>query len=207
MATIADIVTEARYDLRDIDAALYSDGELYYYANRGLVQLDNVLSAMNSDWIYNEASLALGAGALYVAAPTGCIVVRSAWISSDEIIKVPPQRIFDERKYVGTGTGQPYYFAEQGVNLIFERTTDQAYTVKAYYDKRATAFSTETPTATMPYNNEFNSAIREMIVILAHKRNEINVFPDTEVYNFFFMKLSGNVIRRNHVPIRTVLDF
>lgn len=206
-ATIASVITEARYDLRDINSTLYTDAELYYYANRGLIQLDNVLSAMNSDWVYNEASLTLASGALYVAVSTGCMVVRSAWISSDELIKVSPQRIFDERKYIGTGTGQPYYFAEQGVNLIFERTTDQAYTVKAYYDKRATAFSTTTPTATMPYNDEFNSAIREMIVILAHKRNEINVFPDTEVYNFFFEKLSGNVVRRNHVPIRSVLDF
>jgi len=206
MTTISAVITEARYDLRDPNSTLYTDAELYYYANRGLFQLDNVLSAMNSDWVYNEASLTLESGLAFVASSTGSMVVRSAWISSDELIKVSPEKIFEERKYI-SGTGQPYSFAEQGAILIFDRTTDQAYTVRAYYDKRATAFATTTPGAAMPYGDEFNSAIREMIVTLGHKRNEVNVFPDTEVYNFFMEKLAGNVIRRNHTPIRATLDF
>jgi len=206
MATISAVITEARYDLRDSHSMLYSDAELYYYANRGLFQLDNVLSVKNSDWVYNEADLTPGSGLASVAAPSDCMVVRSAWIGSDELIKAAPEKIFEERKYI-TGTGRPQHFAEQGATLIFDRTTDQAYTVRAYYDKRATAFATTTPGAAMPYGDEFNSAIREMIVVLAHKRNEVNVFPDTEVYNFFMEKLVGNVIRRNHTPIRATLDF
>lgn len=202
MATTDSIITEARYDLRDVNSTLYTDAELYYYANRGLVQLDNVLSALNSDWVYNEDSSTLASGRNYLAVPTRCIAVRSVWISSDELEKVSPEYIYGERKYI-TATGQPYYFAQVGSNLQFERTTDASYTVKQYYDLRATPLVSG---ASMPYNDEFNSAIREMIVILGHKRNENNVFPDTEVYNFFYGKLIGNVIRRNHVPVEA-LDF
>lgn len=203
MATINTVITEARYDLRDTSSTLYTDAELYYYANRGLVQLDNVLSALNSDWVYNEASLALISGRNYLAAPTNCMVVRSAWISSDELVKTSPKDIYEKRKYI-TATGQPYYFAEVGANLQFEYTTGAAYTVKAYYDLRATALVAG---ASMPYGDEFNAAIREMIVTLAHKRNETNVFPDSEIYNFFMSKLVGNVIRRTHIPSRDNLDF
>ena len=203
MATINTVITEARYDLRDVNSELYTDTELYYYANRALKNLDDVLSALHSDWVYTETDLTLSSGDNYVAAPTGCIVVRSAWISSTELVKVLPELIYQKRKYI-SATGEPYFFAENGANLIFEYTADDDYTVKTYADIRATALVSG---GSMPYNDEFNSLIREMVVTLAHKRNEVNVFPDTEIYNFFYTKMIGNVIRRNHTPARTVLDF
>lgn len=203
MATIDAVITEARYDLRDTASTLYTTTELLYYANRGLTQLDNVLSALNSDWVYNEATLTLAIAKNYVAVPTNCMVVRSVWISSTELVKISPEEIYKKRKFI-TGTAQPYYFAEAGANLQFEYTTDQGYSPKAYYDLRATAL---VDGAAMPYGDEFNAAIREMIVTLAHKRNENNVSPDTEVYNFFMEKLAGNAIRRRHIPLTKTLDF
>jgi len=204
MATIDIVRTDARYDLRDVDTTLYTDAELLAYANRALRQLDNVLSALNSDWVLNEkADISLVAGNNSVSSPTGSMVIRSAWISSTEIIKVAPQTIYNKRKYI-SGTGQPRFFSEAGTSMIFEKTADDTYTIKGYYDKRATVL---TDGDDMPYNDEFNDPIREMIVILGHKRNENDVFTDTQLYNFFMERVVGNVVRRNHVPARKRLDF
>ena len=204
MATTTDtIIAEARYDLRDVNSTLYTDTELFYYANRGLRQLDNVLSALNSDQIYNESDVDLSTGNDYASSPSSCIAIRSAWISQTELVKIPAEQIYEKRKYISSD-GQPYYFAEVGTQMLFEMEADDDYTIKTYYDKRATALSTGN---NMPYNDEFNDAIREIIVTLAHKRNEVNVFPDTEIYNFFMDRLMGNMIRRSHEPLRFRLDF
>lgn len=203
MATIDTVISNARYDLRDTDSTLYTDAELRVYANRALRQLDNVLSARNSDWVLNETTLTLSTGDNYADCPGSCIVVRDAWISSDHLVKKSPAGVYKERKYISS-TGQPFYFAEKGTQLIVEREADDDYTLTAYYDKRAT---TLVEGADMPYNDEFNAPIREMIITLAHKRNEADVYTDTYIYNFFWDWVSGNVLRRSHVPRRTKLDF
>lgn len=201
MATINDIIAEARYDLRDTDSTLYTDAELLYYGNRGLKQLDNVLSARNSDWVFNEDSLTLVSGNNYVASPSRSMVVRDAWISSTQLSKKSPAYIYRERKFI-SATGQPYHFAEVGTNLQFERTADEDYTVKVYYDKRALLSAGD-----MPYDGEFNDPIREMIVILAHKRQEEDVLTDTQIFNYFMEQVGGNILRRQNVARSNKLDF
>lgn len=203
MATIDTIITEARYDLRDTNSTLYTDTELYYYANRGLFQLDNVLSAMSSDYVLNEDDVTLTTGDDYASSPDNCMVIRSIWIGSDLLCKVAPQTLYRERKFISS-TGQPFYFAEVGTQILVDREADDDYTLKVYSDQRTAALSSGD---SMPYNDEFNGMIREMIITLAHKRNEVNVYPDTQIYNFFMERLGGNVIRRNHVPRRSKLDF
>ena len=203
MATINSVIIDARYDIRDTQSTLCTDTELLIYANRGLFQLDNVLSAMGSDWVLTEQDVTIDSGNNYATAPTGAIVIREAWISSTEIIKISPKAVYRKRRSINS-TGQPKYFAEKGTQSIFEQTTDQEYTAKTYFDKRATVLVTD---ASMPYSDEFNSAVREMIVLLANKRNEKDFYSDTVIYNFFFEKLAGNVVRRNHVPARRKLDF
>lgn len=204
MATTDAVLTEVRYDLRDTASSLYTDTELFYYGNRALIQLDNVLSAMAPDWVYNEANVTLAPAASSAAVPTGCIMIRSAWISTTQLVKKSPEQLYREKKYIGAATGEPYWFAEVGANMQFDRTADTGYTVVTYYDKRATALATG---ASMPYSDHFNGMIKEMIITLAHKRNEVNVFPDTAIYNFFMEKLMGRIIGRNHVPVRSRLDF
>jgi len=204
MSTVDDLIDHARYDLRDTDKTLFkTDDELITYANRGLVQLDNVLSAMKSDWVYNEADITVIIARNYVATPDGCIAVRSAWIGSTELIKQSPEAIYRERKFVSS-TGQPRYFAEAGTQMIFDYTTDQPYLVKTYYDKRATGLVAG---ATMPYSSEFNALIREMVVMMGHKRNENDMATDAQIYNFFYERMFGNVLRRNHAKPRYRLDF
>jgi hypothetical protein len=202
MATIDTVISNARYDLRDTNSTLYTDAELYLYANRALIQLDNVLSAYNSDWIFNETSDTLSIVNNYLAAPTGCMVVRSMWIGTKELQKKSTTEIYRLRKYISS-SHEPLYFAHQGANILFECVPDSADTIKIWYDKRATALSTGND---MPYNDEFNGIIREMIILLADKRNENEPMADSEIYNFFQDKAIGNVFRRNHITTKK-LDF
>lgn len=203
MATTDAVLTEVRYDLRDTQSSMYSDAELFNYANRALIQLDNVLSAMQSDWVYNEADVSLSSGNDYASIPDGCFLIRSAWISTTELVKTNAEQLYRKRMFI-SGTGIPYNFAEVGTQMIFDREADDDYTVVTYYDKRATALATG---ANMPYNDEFNGMIKEMIITMAHKKNEVNVFPDTAIYNFFMERLMGRVVGRDHIPVRHKLDF
>ena len=87
MATINTVIANARYDLRDTGSTLYTDAELYLYADRALRQLDSALSAMGSDWVYNEASLSLSSGDSSVSGPSSCLVIKDAWISTTQLYK------------------------------------------------------------------------------------------------------------------------
>jgi hypothetical protein len=204
MATIDGLIDRARYDLRDTDKTLFkTDNELIVYANRGLRQLDNVLSAMKSDWVYTEADVSLLISRNYATAPTNSIAIRSAWIDTTELIKQTPEFIYRQRKAISS-SGAPFYFAELRDQMIFDSTSDKAYTVKTYYDKRTPPLVAG---ATLPYNDEFDALIREMIVLMGHRRNENDVATDAQIYNFFYERMFGNVLRRNHVKPNRRLDF
>jgi len=203
MPTIDSIIAEARYDLRDTNSSLYTDAELLAYANRALVQLDNVLSVLHSDWVYNEYETTLSTSNNYIDAPDNCILLRSAWIGTSELKKVTPERLYELRKYVSSSY-QPQYFALKGTQILFECVPDDTYTIKVYYDKRHDPLSLGD---NMPYNDEFNGAIREVIIMLADKRNENEPASDAEIYNWFADKLFANALRRKFTYKRRRLDF
>lgn len=204
MATVASVITSGRYDLRDSSELKWSDAELLDYLNRALIQLDNALSANNSDWVYTEdTTTTLSEDGNSVSVPTGTIVVRDVWIGSDRLFKQDPPVIMYKRQFV-TSERQPYHWAHQGANIIFEATADTDYSLEIYYDKRATAL---TSVGDMPYSDEFNGPLRQMMVFCAKNRDEFDVNIDAQMYNFFLDSALGNTIKRTYINRKYRLDY
>jgi len=82
MAAVSAFLTSLRYDLRDYPGHDFPDLELIEYLNRAVIQLDSALLSMDSDWLFNTSTAILSSGQNKIAQPTGCISVRSIWISS-----------------------------------------------------------------------------------------------------------------------------
>ena len=202
MTTINTVITNARYDLRDISISQFEDAELRVYANRALRQLDNVLSSHASDWTLNEGSLTLSTSDNYVAGPTSCIFINSVWITTTQLTKRSPQQIYDKQKYI-TSSQQPMYWAHSSGNILFECVPNSAYAAKVYYHKRSAELIDG---SSMPYSDEFNDPLQEMIILLAHKRNENEPVSDSEIYNFLMDRCLSNAMYRVHTD-RVKLDF
>jgi len=82
MATAANIITSARYDLRAVTGQSFEPEELLEYLNRSVIILDGVLMSTNSDWLHQTAiSSGLTAGLNKVTMPTRCISIRSVWVT------------------------------------------------------------------------------------------------------------------------------
>ena len=206
MATVATFLTNVRWQLRDADASLYDDdSELLLYLNTAIAQLDSILSQINSDRVLTNSTLALGAAANYVAAPTGCMVGRHAWISTDFLHKVDPDYIMVRRKNLGTTTGQPMYWAHQGANIIFDYTTDDAYSVDFYYDVATTAI-TATSTS-MPYSDVYNDMLLQGVTILAKSPREYSLNAEGVLHDFFMENAMKREIKRRHSPKKYIVGF
>ena len=81
MATLAELITSARFDLRDYADREYPDPELVEYANRSVIALDSSLLSIDSDWLHQTGTAVLASGQNKVTQPTRCISIRSIWIS------------------------------------------------------------------------------------------------------------------------------
>jgi hypothetical protein len=94
MATVAQFITSARYDLRDYQTGLeFDDEELLEYINRMKDVLDNTLFSMNSSYVHGTATLTLTTKTdkidLSSSLNSGSYdTIRSLWIGTDEKEKV-----------------------------------------------------------------------------------------------------------------------
>lgn len=204
-ATVATIITNGRYDLRDTNSTQFADTELVTYLNRGLVQLDASLMSLKSDLIHaTEESVDLASAANSVVAPSDLMSIRSVWIGSDRLIPKPVDYIYYKRKHI-SATGQPDYYAEEGLNIIFERTADQAYSeLVIHYNKKSTALTTS---GAMPFNDMFNEPLRQTMVMLAKARQEYDIVTDGALLNYFMDAAMTSVITRNYTQRRYKMDF
>ena len=200
---VADIITAGRYDLRDASSLQYTDAELLEYLNRALRQLENALSRNKSDWLWTEdLTIDLDEDANYASAPSRCLVVREVWIDSDQIEKKTHDYVNYRRQF--NSAGKPTYWAHVGTSINFDRDADQAYDLKVYFDQRSAALTTS---GNMPYGDEFNDALRQMMVFCAKNRQEYAIDLDAQMYNFFLASAMDNVARKKHPRRRYKLDF
>ncbi len=197
MAIASEIITSARYDLRDTGSTEYTNAELLDYLNRAQVQLYSVLLGLHSDWVHaTDTSITLEAAANSVSVPDDFATVRSIWIDDDQLKKIGLDEIYYKRKHI-SGTAQPVYFATEAATFIFEYTADADYDLTVHYNKNSTALAT---IGTLPFNNEFNQPLRQAIVLQAKSRNEYDIMGDSALFDFFMDAAFAKVVSRNHVP-------
>ena len=120
-----------------------------------------------------------------------------------EVHKKSTDTIFEKRKW-NSGTSRPYYFAHEGTNVIFDYKADQAYGLFIHFNQKTAALATGT---TMPYNDEFNEALREGMVFLAKHRNDDADNVSAALERHFKTTTMRPAVRRNFIPKRHRLDF
>lgn len=197
MALASEIITSARYDLRDADSTEYADAELLDYLNRAQVQLYSVLLGLHSDWVHTtDSNTTLAKDDNSVAVPDDFASVRSVWIGDDQLQKTDVDYVYYRRKFI-SGTAQPVNFAPEAATLIFDYTADDDYDLTIYYNKNSTDLAL---TDNMPFNEEFNQPLRQAIVLQAKSRNEYDILGDAALFDFFTDASLAKVISRNFKP-------
>lgn len=203
MATVAQFIDDARFDLRDYQTGLeYDDDELLVYVNRMAKVLDSTLTALNSSFVHKQSTVALGAAVNYLDAKTNLNSgnwdsIREVWISQTMLEKIGVDHLYYKRKYL-TNTGQPYYWALAGDNIQFEVTTDAIYSLTINYNQTT---GTLTAASDMPYSDRFDDVFREMLVMHAKAKKEGAMSPTEQTYQAAFRRVAIELqIRTDFVP-------
>lgn len=204
MATLASIITSARYDLVDYETGvMYTDEELLVYLNRMFEIMDSMLAAIDSDLVFaEETSIDTVASQNYVdisGMNSGLWSdVREVWIGQDQLRKLTVPRMYYERKF-RSADAQPYYWALHNQQILFETGADAAHTdLIIDYNKKTGDLASS---ASMPYFDTFNEFFREQLV-LHTKMKRLGQTPQPDlVWNGAFKRVAmAEVIRRNFVP-------
>lgn len=152
---------------------------------------------MGSDWVFAEdtGNTTLSEDDSSVDAPARCITVHEIYTGQDLITRKSPTVIYQRRKDLNGAEGRPRYFAHKGTTIIFDYIADTDYALDIYFDQRTAALSSST---SMPHNDEFNQALREAMVMYAHKRNEYSIDLDSVIYDWLLGQITGRARKRTH---------
>jgi hypothetical protein len=208
MAKASAIIDSARYDLRDYGTGVnIGDTELLEYLNRMLQWYGQVLSNMESDWVYEvDTSTAAVIGQDYVAAPTDAHSVREVWIGTDKIDQVSVPEIYRKQKWY-TGNAKPIFWALDSENIVFQQGSDDTHSLHIHYNQLP-AIITDAASDDMPWNDRFNETIIQSLVIYSRAKKDDTVErPDQMIENMFRTRAMAETIRRNFVPKRYYIDF
>jgi len=194
MTTVAEIITSARWDLRDEDETQYSDAMLLDFLNRGLRALITTLSSLRSDWLNDDDNIILASSATSTALPDYFISDITVTIGTTKLTKKSISQIREEQLF--SSTGEPSHYAISGLNLHVERAADQEYTIILEYNKGLA----DLVSGDMPYNNEFNDVLRQSIILIAKSRNEYSLIGDAALQDFFISAVMAKLVARNFIP-------
>ena len=210
MATVAQFITSARYDLRDYQTGLEFDSEeLLEYINRMKDVLDNTLCSMNSSYVHGTATLTLSTAANSIDLSANLNsgdydTVRAVWIGSDEKEKISSDMMYYKRQFI-SDTREPDFWAMEGIYMIFDSTADADYSVEVSYNKTTPTLAL---TDNMPYADKFNQIFRELLVMHAKAKKEGGIAPAEQTYHAMFRaKAFADQIRQDYIPKRFKLDF
>jgi len=199
MATVANIITNARYDLRDHGAQKYDDAQLVLYTNRIIKLLDDLLITQHSDLTFNTATTTLNTGAATATVPTGAHIITKVYNGTVLLIKKSPMDILDRYHFNNENgsTGTPSYWALLGDNINVNIEADADYTLGVHYHKRT---ATLILTDDLPYSDLFNEFILEAIIVMAQKAKDDKIVKvDMQFYEMFRNIVASTVVSRNHI--------
>ncbi|ACL06230.1 hypothetical protein Dalk_4552 [Desulfatibacillum aliphaticivorans] len=207
--TASQIIDSALRDLPGGISQDWQDYQLLDYLNRAVRVLDSALASLGSDWVEADADITLSEDGTTASVPTRCMVVKEVWNSANRLTKKTPDFIRQRQRLNGTSTGSPYYWAHAGTNLIFDRTADQDYTLKAHYKQYSADLEL---TDNMPYDDQFNDELRSSVVILVKAKNSsvaddgkmagVLTRADYEINKMFTDAVRSRAIARGYVKRR-----
>lgn len=205
MATVADIIASARYDLRDYRESDLAEEELVDYCNRVVSATDSILSSLNSDLLHQSSTaVTLASGDTSTDAPDRCLAIKSVYYSTEELQKKSIDAIY-ERRIVSSYTGKPNWWAHVGALIEFDCTADADYALTVVFNQGTAAV---TVNSTMPYGGIMNDAIRQGIVLIASGIREKSMSAVSGMlYELMRSAAMQNIIRRNFVPKTYRMDF
>jgi len=208
MATLQDVIDDARYGLTDYTDGVgvgieFDDEELLNYMNRMISLMDSQLSALNSDLVEaKESDINTVASQAYVDISNlnsgNWTRIRSVWIGTNLLIQVPLSYMRYTSMY-RSGNAQPTIWALSGQTILFPQGCDSIHTdFVIYYDKKT---GTLTLSDDMPYNGVFDGFLREMLVetAMAKKNDALSRAADT-MQRIFKERAMHEVIAREFVP-------
>ena len=204
LETVQNIITSARYDLRDTRDTQFENDELLDYFNRSLKVLDSELIRMDSDYVQHQDERMLVSGKNYVTLPTTTASVEEVWTgTSNEAEKTTVRAIKYKRKFIST-TGAPQYWAMEGINVIFDYTADADYTITSETVIRSDIHALDDDA---PYNDEFNEPLRQAVVLIGKNRQEYDIRGSALIQQVFSEAAFARVIRRSGNPKRYKIDW
>jgi len=195
--TVQDIITSARYDLRDHGSQKFDDTQLVDYVNRIITLLDRLLLTKHSDFTMAIADVALASGDYTSTAPTRSHFIESIYYESTLLIKEPLVEVMYRYQMndQSSSTGVPTYWAYNNGSIFFNVESDDNYTLQAHYHVRT---ATLTIVDNLPYNDFFNEYIREALVVMASKSKDDKIVQvDMQFYTLFKGAVNDAVIGRN----------
>lgn len=203
MATAADIIASARYDLNDYQAGImWDDVELLNYLNRMVGVMDSTLAALDSDLIQEiEIGIDCVADQSYVdisALNSGLWTrIRWVWLGQTLITQTSPASILYKNMFETT-SALPRYWTNMGDYINFNCPCASAYDdLTIHY---MTKSATLTSSTTMPYSGVFDETFREMLVLYAQAKKDGNPSAVNGMMNALFQRKAMEItIQRNFV--------
>ena len=146
MATVQSLINSARYDLVDYTDGVgvgveFDDEELLNYLNRMVGIMDSTLASLHSDMVHGtEIDIDNVADQNYIDLVDmnngNWDSVRSIWIGSNKLTKIPLDKIYYKRKFL-TSSNEPRYFALEGTVVQYECGAGSADTdVVIHYNRK-----------------------------------------------------------------------
>ena len=212
MATAQSIIDSARYDLGDYETGImWDDTELLNYLNRMIGVMNSQLVALCSELVEEEElDIDCVADQDYVdisGLNSGLYQnILQVWISQDLIEQTSLADIRYKRIYRSGQTAQPSYWCLKGDKILFEVDCASAYTtLKIYYNKKQASLAL---TDSMPYDDRFNEAFREVMVLYAVAKKDGNASGISSMMTALFQKRAmEEMISRNFYPRPYYIDF
>ncbi len=119
MATVANILDSARYDLRAKTGNAFENEELLDYLNRSVGVLDSNLLSLNSDWLKKvDAIESLSTGQRKITMPTRCIGIDERGIWRTNVVSALTDLTFTKSTKIILSTATNFTSAGFAVNDI-----------------------------------------------------------------------------------------
>jgi hypothetical protein len=213
MVTVQNFLNEVRYDTRDFTKHDFDDTQFVVYLNRAMRLLADELSRRRASDVYTTKSLDQADGNIYIDVSTYDIIApREIWRGQNFVYKKPMEWIYRQRQLSDTSatpSGTPLNWGwddyNQYIAFDYENNSGSAISFTVFWDVYPTAVTTASD---MPYNDKYNSLLREGLLVLAKKskRDEINNV-DSAMQELFKSKMQREVIHRRIKQKRHYLDF